>query len=1040
MNWDGINDTIFEKIACTYANDIYKKYTWIPTGKSWDGNKDAAFREKIESLNYYYKGWCEAKYTQSTEKSIPKSHMDSTLVSGILDGEVIFILFVTNGKITSDFVQRATAILEPHRIKVKFVDGSILENWIKGKKELTDKYFSNIALETHSVNLEIEIKDSCFFYAVMSAPSLATPVMKLKVNREYFLYLNIYSNKRIEFYFKITTPTLKKIPEEDKEYILYPGFNSFLIKYLAKYPYEGALEISLFSEDNLLLTRTLFDLIIEENDEVAIIYSKQQAIQQEVFNYTREHFSQNIILQIYGGEGSGKSFLLQQLIPSIADKYNQLLTIDFSEKEAENASSLCKLILFINFGYLYDLSEDAFKYLVEKYNNFVLEFFLELREGTQNQIIAHNIINKIIALLKETPCALFPNSNNICCRDTTYIIADDVQKLSEEHGWLFNFIIEEFSQRSYAQIFIICNRPGEFYNKETEYRIQEIQSKKWELPGISFSDTYSSIKNNFNQETANLTKLFPVPISVLHLELLIKKLRNKNILHLPREKRGQAFSDAYEETNIANSQFAINKIENCKYLNILYIVYKIESGVPIELLLAFYKEQYVNASRNFMQDTLLREEDSKLKPYHDIYLYAFSQMHFEDCYMDELNNFLKFCVDRKIQNTILLSNVLSILIQKDNILRFNYLETARMICSDYYCKSEYIAAQNLALMLLPDLEKTPYNKYTYKDLELLYIYAQAEKYSKTHVGSSKYLQLIADIGDVISLNSKEKGIVQEAHSELITNYLYSLDFENYKKELLYFDLNLKGQTNLQSSEHKINAYLNFLNRKILFAFFSDFDNLEEIYNESRQESKRLKRDDYQAYADMDYGKILIYTNIEKSMELLNNALLVFKKYSKCRKREIDCEAEIVFAEYLLHKKDYDQLYTLQRQALDNKFVHVYARITLTILTIELIENEAPENVEIKLMKLLIDYPDLRSSNRLEVFTNQLFSAIYFKKNEYEKQCQYACKQEKIASKLSISYLEVPRHNQLQITSKNLKWKDYSSKIEDNVFWLDPRIW
>lgn len=86
------------------------------------------------------------------------------------------------------------------------------------------------------------------------------------------------------------------------------------------------------------------------------------------------------------------------------------------------------------------------------------------------------------------------------------------------------------------------------------------------------------------------------------------------------------------------------------------------------------------------------------------------------------------------------------------------------------------------------------------------------------MGSSKYLQLISDIGGVIPLNSKQKGIVQEAHSELITNYLYSLDFEKFEKELIYFENHLKGKTDICSSEHKINAYLNFLNRKILFAF------------------------------------------------------------------------------------------------------------------------------------------------------------------------------------------------------------------------------
>lgn len=90
------------------------------------------------------------------------------------------------------------------------------------------------------------------------------------------------------------------------------------------------------------------------------MYTQQQEIQQNIFNCIENKFTNNMLLHLFGSEGSGKSYLLQQLVMSISDRYNQILTLSFSEKDAENASSLCKLILFINFGYLYDLSEEAF--------------------------------------------------------------------------------------------------------------------------------------------------------------------------------------------------------------------------------------------------------------------------------------------------------------------------------------------------------------------------------------------------------------------------------------------------------------------------------------------------------------------------------------------------------------------------------------------------------------------------------------------------------------------------------------------------------
>lgn len=437
---------------------------------------------------------------------------------------------------------------------------------------------------------------------------------------------------------------------------------------------------------------------------------------------------------------------------------------------------------------------------------------------------------------------------------------------------------------------------------------------------------------------------------------------------------------------------------------------------------------------------MIKEENGILKPYHDIYLYAFSQIQFDSIYMDELNSFLQFCISRKIESSVLVSNILSILIDRKNITRNNYLNMAKTICADYYSKSQYIAAQNLAIVLLPDLDCTPYSQYTYENLELLYIFAQSKKYSQTHLGSSKYLQLISDIGGVIPLNSKQKGIVQEAHSELITNYLYSLDFEKFEKELIYFENHLKCKTDICSSEHKINAYLNFLNRKILFAFFTDDNNLEDKYKEAYNESIHLNRDDYQAYADMDYAKIILFENNKKALDLFKKALPIFQKYGKCEKRRVDCISEIVFLNHLMSNISYDRLYNLQKEALENKYIHVYARLTLTILSLELVDGEDPEDIEMKLTKLLIDYSDLNNSNRLGLFVNQLFTAIYFKKGDLQKQHQYAIKHQNIAKKLSKTYLAVPIHNQNKIDSNTISWYfNGKSNIQDSL-WLDPRIW
>ncbi len=136
---------------------------------------------------------------------------------------------------------------------------------------------------------------------------------------------------------------------------------------------------------------------------------------------------------------------------------------------------------------------------------------MELKEGTQNQITAINVIDKISTMIKENPCALFPNTNSFFCTEILPLLWQMIfTRYQKKHSFLCKKIIEEFVTRTNSTMFIVCNRPNEFYSTELENAVKKTRIGKWNLSGISVNDVYSSIKINFNQEIAGLTDFFSI--------------------------------------------------------------------------------------------------------------------------------------------------------------------------------------------------------------------------------------------------------------------------------------------------------------------------------------------------------------------------------------------------------------------------------------------------------------------------------------------------------------------------------------------------
>lgn len=1047
MDWSKLTSSTFEELAFFYAKTEYSEFLWVPTAKTRDGNKDGVFEETI-NLGGLYKGWYEAKYTKNTNTSIPASHMDSTLVSGILDGHVVCIIFITNGVISKSFCRRAEAILQPNRIKPYFVDGQILENWLYANDSIYTRFFSDKVDAVISETTEVTIDDFCVFDGIMSPSALTSPVKKLIENENYYLYISLRSNMKtsVKIRWDVSELIVLYDSKSKKTYDVVPGFNSFFIKVQAIDSYNGSMTIQVLLDDVLLDKYPIKKVLIEPPNRIQLSYSRQLLILQEIFDSDTYANAPNIMLSVEAKSGFGKSYLLEKLLHDISDKQKSVTSIKFSDRESENAVQLCKLILYVTFGMLYELSDEAFAELIKEASSLPFYVYNQLKEGTKNQLSALDVIHKVYALASDKKCVI--TSNNISFNHHgTYIIIDDVHKLSGFPAKVFSIIIDEVMERHQGNIVLLSIRPNEFNEPTLENKIKGYISKSWKLDNITPSDVYGSISNNISKDVAKIAELFPTPINVLHLFLLIRKLEHERFSCMTVEEKVEVVRSVYEETNIQNSVFVFEKIKRFQKSVALYLIYSVESGIPVEYLHEFDLsiEKEVDT---LLDEQLIRLENNQLYPFHDTYIYAYKNISFDESQKNTLRSFMSFCVE-KYNDESISSNILATLLEKHELYNSSQKNELYKMCIHYYESSRYSASKKVAFSLLPTIDLKAVNKSTLKEydelnFELLFIYAMSIKYSESHMISDDYLNYICKISELKMLTPKERGITLETHSELLNNAIWELKKNDAAQQISYLEQHIITPQKGKNTINYETAYLNLLNRKMVYsAIFTDENTIESLYETAKKESEALEREDFVGYALMDMAKIIGLSNMTDSMEKLNAAEKIFSKYGHCRKRFLDCIAEKEFLQLLHNNMPMDELYNIQNLAYTEKMGHVYAKTSLKIYALEVIRGVNPELVNKKLDSLLLQYPDIIGEYRLHVFYNMIKSMIYYVDNNILDSLKWAKKYYDLTSVLTSSYMSIAMHNielleQPKSSICKLEWFNNNNDI--NAFWLDSRIW
>ena len=153
---DKISWQEFEFLALDYAQSRYPEFDWHKKpGRGHNQNnhdieaivsgiqfhKAGFSAEEVEINDSIYNIWGEVKHSDKRSKRVGKQQLDPTIVSALIAGYVVFLLFITNTQFSSNYKFRAEKALLGSTKFFDYVDETELTIWLSRNPKFAQKYF-----------------------------------------------------------------------------------------------------------------------------------------------------------------------------------------------------------------------------------------------------------------------------------------------------------------------------------------------------------------------------------------------------------------------------------------------------------------------------------------------------------------------------------------------------------------------------------------------------------------------------------------------------------------------------------------------------------------------------------------------------------------------------------------------------------------------------------------------------------------------------------------------------------------------------------
>ena len=1054
----------FEKLALYYVQDVYSEYTWIATDKIGDNNRDAHLGEGVE-----YDIWEEAKYKGKNYK-IRRQDLDTTILSGIINGRVRMIIFVSNALIPEQLYDRVYITSKMKGIEVTFALESQLESWLILNPDVYKDIFDEEIHETSKKEMIHEIRKIYIYDTSTTDFSILPTNTELLIGEKYILYVSIYSTHVGHATLNINNSFPFFILEDENfdrndNIVINEGITNLSFLVQANKEFCNCISIRI-NIDGKPFFGTTQHILIQPTYTLPIVYSSQLKQINDIEKVIKPltNVSATYIITVFAESGMGKSYLLRSIYLDYIFK-RDIVKIDFERSEINNLNYmlLCKIILYMNFGNIFLFSNTNSKsernmlktvLNVSSLGNSLSNSDLdELIEGCAHVENAMRIVNKLLAQSQRNNQNII--ISNINSKINKLLLLDDVQFLNTSQQAMIKLLCDQAKIIKKNITIILVGTKGKFKNNNQERSFVELTTNQFQLSGLSYDDKVKSITNiapNVLDGSLDIIDAI-IPNNPLLAHEIIQ-----NLFVLNKVSNLMDFITNYNSC-VDGNIILEDKFTSCISLfNILDIIYLFKLGVSYNAIVVFFSNDSIKTDIQFLEkNRLIHRANSVLKPFHDIYIAAYKKLRKGKIFNKNTGLFLEFllsynkCVDRNLILSYLIRCGKQFFIKHkeeiNNIITTNIHNTNFGIAL-YYCEYYYHSLKN-----------RKNKKYTKKELYFLYLYADCLVHCGRNGEAEEKFQWICKITDSESFEHIESGV------SLLNQWFWHNKFENIiadsyllqKKAESLLKTGLHGERLFRIRKAIDSCYNRRMVTQLILEFYDDAKTTYKI------RAKRIKEIHQESNIKnvlstliMDYARGTTYVNISKSLRLMKIAQKFFRmnielQYRRFLLCNIDYQVMLCISSYTFNEKEIKEEIQKLKQG---GFYSEYFKSILKYYACKIVcESYCLYNNGIKsshsstidkaqnaIHNCLIDI-NLTPTFREKYLYNILMAYIYIVNNKYDDAKNCLIDARSFMSNAGESHLRSICHNIDNVYSiTRIRWCVNTEELYKDCYYLDSRYW